>query len=44
MTWKKAKDSVTLDIQRRLQDHPELQQQYVLTKPSSRRFLITCPT
>ncbi len=41
VTWKKAKDSVGLDINRLLQDHPELQQQYALTKPGSRRFLIT---
>lgn len=41
VTWKKAKDSVALDIKRLLQDHPELQQQYALTKPGSRRFLIT---
>lgn len=41
VTWKKAKDSVGLDLKRLLQDHPELQQQYALTKPGSRRFLIT---
>ncbi len=41
ITWKKAKDSVGLDIKQLLQDHPELQQQYALTKPGSRRFLIT---
>lgn len=41
ITWKKAKDSLSLDLKRLLQDHPELQQQYALTKPGSRRFLIT---
>jgi len=41
ITWKKAKDSIGLDIKRLLQDHPELQQQYTLTKPGSRRFLLT---
>ena len=41
ITWKKAKDSLGLDLKRMLQDHPELQQQYALTKPGSRRFLIT---
>ena len=41
ITWKKAKDSLGLDIKRLLLDHPELQQQYALIKPGSRRFLIT---
>ncbi len=41
ITWKKAKDSIGLDIKRLLQDHPELQQQYALSKTGSRRFLIT---
>ncbi|MOA66751.1 hypothetical protein D3C78_1936150 [compost metagenome] len=41
VTWRKAKDSIGLDIKQLLQDHPELQQQYALTKLGSRRFLIT---
>ncbi len=41
VTWRKAKDSIGVDIKQLLQDHPELQQQYALTKPGSRRFLIT---
>ncbi len=40
VTWKKAKDSVVLDVTRLLQDHPEFQQRYALTKPGSRRFLV----
>lgn len=41
VTWKKAKDSVVLDITGLLKDHPEFQQRYALTKPGSRRFLVT---
>ncbi|HJW03559.1 MAG TPA: YqaJ viral recombinase family protein [Azospira sp.] len=40
VSWKKAKDSVILDVTRLLQDHPEFKQQYATTKPGSRRFLI----
>lgn len=40
VSWKKAKDSVVLDVSRLLNDHPALQQQYALSKPGSRRFLI----
>ena len=40
VSWKKAKDSVTLDVTRLLQEHPEFKQQYATTKPGSRRFLI----
>lgn len=40
VTWKKAKDSVVLDITGLLKDHPEFQQRYALTKPGSRRFLV----
>ncbi|BBN90435.1 endonuclease [Azospira sp. I09] len=40
VSWKKAKDSVILDVSRLLQDHPEVKQLYATTKPGSRRFLI----
>lgn len=40
VTWKKAKDSVVLDVTRMLQDHPEFQERYALTKPGSRRFVV----
>ena len=40
VTWKKAKDSESVDLKRLLQDHPELQAQYTVIKPGSRRFLI----
>jgi len=40
ITWKKAKDSVTLDVVRLLKDKPYLQAKYPLLKPGSRRFLI----
>ena len=40
VTWKKAKDSVVLDVTGLLKDHPEFQQQYAMSKPGSRRFLV----
>lgn len=40
VTWKKAKDSVVMDMTRLLKDQPELQQRYAVTKTGSRRFLI----
>ena len=40
ITWKKAKDSITLDVVRLLKDKPYLQAKYPLLKPGSRRFLI----
>lgn len=41
VTWKRTKDSSTVDLPRLLADHPELQTQYASIKPGSRRFLIT---
>lgn len=41
VTWRRAKDSLILDIPTLLQEQPELLEQYPLTKPGSRRFLIT---
>lgn len=40
VSWKKAKDSVVLDVTRLLTDHPGFQQRYALTKTGSRRFLV----
>ena len=40
VTWKKAKDSIGIDLPALLQDHPEFRQRYALTKPGSRRFLV----
>ena len=40
VTWKKAKDSVVLDLTRLLKDQPDLQQRYAATKAGSRRFLV----
>lgn len=40
ITWKKAKDSIVLNVTRLLANHPELQTQYATVKPGSRRFLI----
>ena len=41
VSWKKAKDSVVLDVSRLLQEHPEFQQRYALSKPGSRRFVVS---
>lgn len=40
VTWKKAKDSVVLDITGLLKDYPEFLQRYALSKPGSRRFQV----
>lgn len=40
VTWKKAKDSLGLDVARLLKDQPGLAQQYALPKPGSRRFIV----
>lgn len=40
VSWKKARDSVTTDVKRLLQEHPELTAQYETTVPGSRRFLM----
>lgn len=39
VTWKKAKDSVVLDVAALLKDQPDIVQRYPLTKTGSRRFL-----
>ncbi|QOU04434.1 YqaJ viral recombinase family protein [Pseudomonas fluorescens] len=40
ITWKKAKDSVALDIPRLLKEKPHLQVRYSITTAGSRRFLL----
>lgn len=40
ITYKRSKDSVSIDLDRLLADHPDLAQQYATTKPGSRRFRI----
>lgn len=40
VTWKKSKDSLSLDAGRLLNDQPDLLMRYPLLKPGSRRFLV----
>ena len=40
VSWKRSKDSVTLDTARLLKEQPELLTAYGQTKPGSRRFLV----
>ncbi|WP_312352330.1 lambda-exonuclease family protein [Pseudomonas sp.] len=40
VSWRKAKDSVGLDVAQLLQDKPYLQARYPLLKPGARRFLV----
>jgi len=41
VSWKRSKDSIALDTKKLLADHPELLDQYSITRPGSRRFLIS---
>lgn len=41
VSWKKAKDSQALDLDALLLDQPDLSARYALTKPGSRRFIVT---
>jgi putative phage-type endonuclease len=41
VSFKRSKDGSGIDLKRLLADHPELASQYTITKPGSRRFLIT---
>jgi hypothetical protein len=41
VSWKKAKDSRALDLDALLLDQPDLPTRYALTKPGSRRFIIS---
>lgn len=40
ITWKRSKDGIGLDTVTLLKDHPEMQTQYPLARPGSRRFII----
>lgn len=40
VSWKRSKDSVTLDTARLLKDQPHLLTAYAQTKPGSRRFIV----
>lgn len=39
VSWKRSKDSRSLDTEKLLQDQPDLLERFPLTKPGSRRFL-----
>ncbi|MFM0722377.1 YqaJ viral recombinase family protein [Paraburkholderia strydomiana] len=41
VSFKRSKDGSGIDLKRLLADHPELATQYAITKPGSRRFLIS---
>lgn len=41
VSWKRSKDSKRLDVEKLLLDQPGLLEQYPLTRPGSRRFLLT---
>jgi putative phage-type endonuclease len=41
VSFKRSRDSAGVDLRRLLADQPEVASQYALTKPGSRRFLIT---
>lgn len=40
VSWKRSKESATVDTARLLKDHPEMAQTYAVTRPGSRRFLV----
>jgi putative phage-type endonuclease len=40
VTWKKSKDSVSLDVVRLLKEQPDLLQRYPMSKTGSRRFVV----
>lgn len=40
VSWKRSKDSSTLDLERLLKEWPEVLRQYAISKPGSRRFLV----
>ena len=42
VTWKKSKDSVSLDSKALLKQHPEYLSQYPQNKQGTRRFNIYC--
>lgn len=41
ITWKRSKDTVSLDTKTLLEAHPELLEQYPLVREGSRRFLVS---
>lgn len=41
VSFKRSRDGTGTDLKRLLADHPDLQPQYAITKPGSRRFLIS---
>jgi putative phage-type endonuclease len=41
VSFKRSRDSTGVDLKRLLVDHPEFTTQYALTKPGSRRFLVS---
>ncbi|MFM0174614.1 YqaJ viral recombinase family protein [Paraburkholderia sediminicola] len=41
VSFKRSKDGTGIDLERLLADHPEFASQYALTKPGSRRFLVS---
>ncbi|RQP34192.1 YqaJ viral recombinase family nuclease [Burkholderia ubonensis] len=41
VSFKRSKDSSSVDLDRLLADHPALQQQYAISRPGSRRFLVS---
>jgi predicted phage-related endonuclease len=41
VSWKRSKDSERVDLKRLVADHPDLAQRYAITKPGSRRFIVT---
>ncbi|KWA13923.1 YqaJ viral recombinase family protein [Burkholderia territorii] len=41
VSFKRSKDSSSVDLARLLADHPEFEQQYATLKPGSRRFLVS---
>ncbi|KVR84269.1 endonuclease [Burkholderia vietnamiensis] len=41
VSWKRSKDGSGIDLKKLLADHPEFAPQYAITKPGSRRFLVS---
>jgi putative phage-type endonuclease len=41
VSFRRSKDSSAVDLKRLLLDHPEFEAQYALSKPGSRRFLVS---
>ncbi|WP_414442409.1 YqaJ viral recombinase family protein [Burkholderia sp. 22PA0106] len=41
VSFKRSRDSSSIDLDRLLTDHPSLREQYAISKPGSRRFLVS---